>query len=72
MKKIIIYLLILPIFLVADFKQKLTSEEKEWLKNNPIIKFAADPNYMPYESFDSNGNYVGFISTYLTSLEETL
>ena len=26
---------------------------------------------MPYESFDSN-NYVGFISTYLTPLEETL
>ncbi|MCB9096896.1 MAG: transporter substrate-binding domain-containing protein [Arcobacter sp.] len=51
---------------------KLTNQEKEWLKNNPIIKFAADPNYMPYESFDSTGNYVGFISTYLTSLEETL
>mgnify|MGYP005838540933 CR=1 FL=1 len=51
---------------------KLTNQEKEWLQNNPIIKFAADPNYMPYESFDSNGNYVGFISTYLTSIEETL
>lgn len=55
-------------------KQKivLSNEEKEWLKQNPIIKYAGDPNYMPFESFDENGNYVGIVAEHLNLIEQNL
>lgn len=59
---------------VNDNNQKveLTNEEKAWLEANPVIKYAANPNSMPYESFDESGNYIGIISQHLNLLEKTL
>ena len=55
-------------------KQKivLSNEEKEWLKQNSIIKYAGDPNYMPFESFDEKGNYVGIVAEHLNLIEQNL
>ena len=50
----------------------LTEKEREWLKAHPIIKYAGDPNYMPFESFDFNGKYVGLVSEHLAFIEENL
>ncbi|NCB12361.1 MAG: hypothetical protein EOM78_12110 [Erysipelotrichia bacterium] len=47
MKKIIFYLFVIPIFLLADFKQKLTLEEKNWLENKEIIIVGAMDNWAP-------------------------
>ena len=35
-------------------------------------KYAGDPNYMPFESFDFNGKYVGLVSEHLAFIEENL
>ncbi|MBP9491055.1 MAG: transporter substrate-binding domain-containing protein [Aliarcobacter sp.] len=55
-----------------DKNINLSKEEKEWLKQNPIIKYAGNPNYMPFESFDSFGNHIGIIADHLKLIEETL
>lgn len=59
---------------INDNNQKieLTNEEKAWLEVNPVIKYAANSNSMPYESFDESGNHIGIISQHLNLLEKTL
>ena len=55
-----------------DKNINLSKEEKEWLKQNPTIKYAGNPNYMPFESFDENGNYVGIVANHLNLIEQDL
>ncbi len=50
----------------------LTKEEELWLKEHPVIKYAGDPNYMPFESFDFNGNYIGIVANHLDFIEENI
>ncbi|MDD3009560.1 MAG: transporter substrate-binding domain-containing protein [Arcobacter sp.] len=50
----------------------LTKEEELWLKEHPVIKYAGDPNYMPFESFDFKGNYIGIVANHLDFIEENL
>lgn len=53
-------------------KELLTSYEKKWLENHPIITFTGDPNWLPYEAKNKNDEYIGIVSDYLTLLSETL
>ncbi|MBL0708593.1 MAG: transporter substrate-binding domain-containing protein [Sulfurimonas sp.] len=48
---------------------ELTEDEKEWIKQHPIIKFTGDPDWLPFEAFDKHGNYIGIVSRYLNTLE---
>ena len=43
----------------------LTEDERKWLEENPAVKFTGDPNWLPYEAFDSEGNYKGIVSEHL-------
>ena len=51
---------------------KLTSQEIIWLQHHPIIKFSADPDWMPQESFTKNGKMIGITADYLKVIEEKL
>jgi len=61
-----------------DFKQlsgpssqlELTESEQMWIKQNADIKFTGDPNWLPFEAFDNNGNYIGIVSEHLKLIEE--
>ena len=44
---------------------ELNENERRWLNANPSVKFTGDPNWLPYEAFDSNGNYKGIVSEHL-------
>jgi diguanylate cyclase (GGDEF)-like protein/PAS domain S-box-containing protein len=44
---------------------KLTEAERKWLEDNPTASFTGDPNWLPYEAFDSHGNYTGIVSEHL-------
>uniref|UniRef100_UPI0040475A82 response regulator n=1 Tax=Aliarcobacter sp. TaxID=2321116 RepID=UPI0040475A82 len=57
---------------IESSKIKLTDEERVWLEKHQIIKYAGNPNYMPFESFDSNGNYVGIVAEHLNWIEQNL
>ncbi len=50
----------------------LNSEEKSWLASHPNIKLAPDPDFIPIEYFDENGNYKGIAADYLALIEEKL
>ncbi len=49
----------------------LSNEEKEYLQNNTIT-YAGDPNWLPYEAFDEQGQYVGIISEHIDIIEKEL
>jgi two-component system sensor histidine kinase EvgS len=48
----------------------LTLEEQNWIKDHPVINFAGDPNWLPYEAFDKEGNYIGIVSEHLKLIEQ--
>lgn len=49
---------------------ELTQKEQEWLKEHPSIRFAGDPNYLPYEGYDKEGTYIGIAANYLEQIEK--
>ena len=50
---------------------ELTKQEKEYLNKNPVT-YAGDPNWLPFEAFDENGNYTGIIAEHIEILENRL
>jgi len=50
----------------SDSRLKLTDSERQWLANNPTVSFTGDPNWLPYEAFDSKGQYIGIVSAHLS------
>ena len=50
---------------------QLTESERRWLKNHPTVSFTGDPNWLPYEAFDSEGNHIGIVSQHLDLIAES-
>ncbi|MCO7225499.1 transporter substrate-binding domain-containing protein [Pleionea sp. CnH1-48] len=50
----------------------LTDEETRWLRNNPVVTMVGDPDWMPYESFEEDDNYVGVVPDILKLVETRL
>jgi len=48
-----------------------TDAEQQWLDSHPTVKFTGDPNWLPYEAFDSKGNYIGIVSSHLNLIAES-
>jgi two-component system sensor histidine kinase EvgS len=44
---------------------QLSDSERRWLTNHPTVSFTGDPNWLPYEAFDSDGKYIGIVSEHL-------
>lgn len=74
LKNIILFGLILTLTLEVNAQQyniKFTKEEKEWLKNHPVIYFGYEPNWPPYEIYE-NGTYKGIVGDYIKILEREI
>ncbi len=71
--KITYYILIFFLYVNPLFATKieLTHVEQEYLSNNSIT-YAGDPNWLPFEAFDKNGNYAGIIAEHIEILERKL
>ena len=50
----------------------LTPEEKRWLVEHPVIRYAVDPDWAPIEYIDKEGYPTGITSEYLERLRELL
>ncbi len=50
----------------------LNAEEKQWLNQHKTISFTGDPNWLPYEAFDNQGNYIGIAAEHLKHIEQKL
>jgi two-component system sensor histidine kinase EvgS len=51
---------------------ELTNAERQWLTEHPRLRFGGDPNWLPYEAFDTQGRYTGIVSEYLQVIEQKL
>jgi len=50
----------------------LTHEEREWLKNHPVIRTAIDTSWAPFEYIDEKGAYQGLAADYLALISQKL
>lgn len=51
---------------------QLSPEQQQWLNQHQQLRFAGDPNWLPYEGFDQQGNYIGIVAEYLQHIEKRL
>lgn len=69
MKKLILFLILL-VAAFSETKIELTQEEKEFIKNHPIIKFGVDTSKAPYAFFDENGNIIGIDPDFIKEINK--
>ncbi|MCM8525930.1 MAG: transporter substrate-binding domain-containing protein [Lentisphaeraceae bacterium] len=58
--------------LESQIKIPLTEKESEWLESHPEITMTGDPDWLPYESFNEKGEYIGIVSEHLAIIEKKL
>lgn len=51
-------------------KLTFTSEERQWLKKHPEVRFSIDPGFKPFEMLNDDGLYVGMAADYLRQISE--
>jgi two-component system sensor histidine kinase EvgS len=56
----------------ANTETALTLEEQEYLAQREPIRVCVDPNWMPFEGFDEQNQYMGMASDYFTLFERFL
>ena len=47
----------------------ITPRERAWLREHPVVRFTGDPNWLPFEAFTEQGEFIGIISDLLNNLE---
>lgn len=67
--RIIIFIFLIYSQLLA-LHVEYTKEELQWIKNNPTINYVGDPDWLPFEAFDKNENYVGIVADLLQYIEK--
>ncbi len=50
----------------------LSRDEQAWLKAHPVIRFAVDPDFVPFEWLSKNGEYRGMAADYMALVEKKL
>lgn len=50
----------------------LTREEREWIKQHPLIRLGVDPEFHPFEFIDKKGRYRGYAADYIKLLNNRL
>lgn len=54
----------------ATLKVTLSDSEVMWLSEHPTVTFTGDPNWLPYEAFNQDGNYIGIVSQHLSLISQ--
>ncbi len=49
---------------------EFTQAEKEFIQQHPFIQLGVDPQFIPYEFFDSDGQYKGIAADYIKLINE--
>ena len=56
----------------ASFRRALSQKERDWLAAHPNIRLGVDPAWEPFEFIDSDGQYRGMASDYVSLLNALL
>ena len=51
---------------------QITAQERYWLSKHPEIKLAPDPEFLPIEYIDENGQYLGIAADFVALVENKL
>lgn len=60
------------VLFISNLREYLSLEERNWLKERSVLRFAPDPDFPPIEYFDDNGNYQGLTSEYFGLIQKRL
>ena len=76
-KRLILFLLLIFITSAVSAEShsprlNLSENERVWIKSNPSVKFTGDPNWLPYEAFDENGDYIGIVAEHLSLIADMM
>jgi len=55
-----------------QFEIKLTDQERDWLKQNPVIKLGIDRAFPPFGSITKDQEYIGFSADIMRMIEHRL
>jgi len=55
-----------------EYKLNFTNEEKTYIYNNRKINMCIDPDWMPYEKIQKNGQYIGMTSDFIPLISERI
>lgn len=66
------FVLVRPSYAEEAVLSWLTQEEQNWLKNHPVVAYALDPEYAPFEFLDEDGVARGIQMDILELLEQEL
>jgi ABC-type amino acid transport substrate-binding protein len=62
----------LPITRQSPAEIPLTTEERAWLDDHPVLRMTGDPDWLPQEAFTADGTYVGIVADVLDLIEPRL
>ncbi|WP_457747737.1 ATP-binding protein [Sulfurimonas sp.] len=57
--------------LFATTSLELTQEEQAWLQKHKVIRHTGDPDWLPFEAFTANGDYIGIVADGLDAIAHT-
>jgi two-component system sensor histidine kinase/response regulator len=66
---IIIQVIATPCY-ASDNKISWTKDELAFMKEHPVIRLGVDPEFVPFEFIDIDGEYKGIAADYLSLIEE--
>ncbi len=69
MMRILMTMLFLTLQLLSSTIE-FSDEEKLWMEKNPLITYVGDPDWLPFEAFDKDGNYEGIVADLLKNIEK--
>lgn len=74
LKQAVICMLIILLLPPACYAQtatpEFTEEEEQFINTHPVVHLCVDPNFVPYEFIDSDGEYKGIAADYIKLLSE--
>ncbi|MGC9524966.1 MAG: diguanylate cyclase [Limnospira sp.] len=56
----------------SDVNLNLNQEEQEYLSTIDFIPICIDPDWMPYEKLDEEGNYIGLVADYMKMISRRI
>lgn len=65
-----LYLLLFSLAGMLYGQDILTADERRWLAEQPVIRFAPAPNYPPVEFFDENNEYQGITADFIKLIDQ--
>jgi len=58
--------------LASSENLQLTQQEQQYLASKPVLSLCVDPDWLPYEKLDAQGQYIGLVAQYMQLIQSRL